>query len=81
MSRVKKPNKFLNLPKRDSSHNCSKVVRIHSDKEDYTKATTLSSWLFLKYNMSYASFSRKSKTRKDALRKEYQTDTKKEFSK
>jgi hypothetical protein len=76
MSRVRKPNKFLNTAKYDSSvTGPSKMVRIHSENEDYHKASTLSSWLFMKYDMSYKTYSNKSKKRKDELRAEYVADT------
>lgn len=44
-------------------------------KENEEKATTLSSWLFLKYDMSYKTFARKSKAKKDELRQEYVNET------
>jgi hypothetical protein len=76
MSRVCKPNKFLNTAKYDSSvTGPSKMVRVHSENEDYHKASTLSSWLFMKYDMSYKTYSNKSKKRKDELRAEYVADT------
>lgn len=53
----------------------SKTVRIHSENEDYHKASTLSSWLFMKYDMSYKTYSNKSKNRKNELRAEYVADT------
>jgi hypothetical protein len=77
MSRATKPgNKWMNTTKYDSSvTGSSKVVRIHSENEDYHKASTLSSWLFMKYDMSYKTYSNKSKARKDELRAEYVADT------
>ena len=66
----------MNTTKYDSSvMGLSKMVRIHSENEDYHKASTLSSWLFMKYDMSYKTYSNKSKNRKDELRAEYVADT------
>ena len=57
MSRVRKPNKYVNSTKYDSSiTNISKKTRIHFDGEDYHNAKTLSQWLFLKYDMTYKTF-------------------------
>lgn len=76
MSRVIKPNKFMNTVKYESSvTGPSKMTRIHLENEDYHKAGTLSSWLFMKYDMSYKTYSNKSKKRKDELRAEYVADT------
>lgn len=77
MSRVKKPgNKFMNTTKYDSSvTGPSKMVRIHTDNEDYHKSRTLSSWLFIKYDMSYKTFRNKSKKRREELRAEFEADT------
>ena len=76
LSRVKKPNKFVNTSKYDSKiTNPSKKVRIHHENEDYHKATTLSQWLFVKYNMSYKSYRNKSNKRRNELRKEFEIDT------
>lgn len=76
MSIVRKPNKFVNITKRPSSQTGPfKMKRYKSDHVDWTKAKSLSSWLFLKYDMDYKSFCRKSKKRKDELRKEYYDDT------
>lgn len=76
MSRVHSDQKFVNMPKHDSSvTGPSKMVRIHCEGEDYHKAETLSSWLFMKYDMSYKTYSRKSKNRRAELRKEYMQDT------
>ena len=81
MSRVKKPgNKFVNTTKHDHTvTDASPVKRKKEDKTDYTKAGTLSSSLFLKYNMSYNAYRRKSKDRRDELRQEYMEDTGKEY--
>ena len=43
MSRVRKPNRFMNTAKYDISvTGPSKMIRVHCDGEDYHKATTLS---------------------------------------
>lgn len=77
MSRVRKPdNKWCNMPKHSSEfYNALPMIRSKGPDVHPEKAATLSSWLFLKYDMSYKSFSRKSKSRKDALRKEYESET------
>ena len=76
MSRVRKPNKYVNSTKYDSSiTNISKKTRIHFDGENYHNAKTLSQWLFLKYDMTYKTFKNKSKNRKDELREEFKADT------
>ena len=77
MSRVRKPgNKFMNTNKYPSSvTGLSKTTRIHHEEEDYHKASTLSQWLFVKYDMSYKTYRNKSKTRRDELREEYAEDT------
>lgn len=74
MSRVRADCKYMNTCK--ASVRASKVTRIHSPNEDYHKAKTLSSWLFMKYDMKYSTFMSKSKARKDYLRAEYEEDTK-----
>lgn len=78
MSRVKKPgNKYVNENHYDSSvYGPSKLVRIHSENEDYHKSTTLSQWLFAKYDISYKTYRNKSKQRREELRSEYEADTK-----
>lgn len=55
MSRVRKPgNKYMNTNKYPSSvTGPSKMVRIKGPNADYTKASSLTDWLFLKYDMSY----------------------------
>ena len=81
MSRVKPGNKFMNTNKYDSSvTGPSKMVRIHHDGEDYHRATTLSSWLFTKYDMSYKTYRNKSKVRRDELKHEFLMDTDWSFS-
>lgn len=72
MSRVSKPNKFLNTVSYDSSITSpSKMVRIHCETEDYHKTRKLSHWLFVKYDMSYKTYRNKSRKR----REEFETDT------
>ena len=76
MSRVRKPNKYVNTSKYDSRiTNPSKKVRIHHENEDYHKATTLSQWLFAKYDMSYKSYRNKSLAKRKQLRNEFEQDT------
>lgn len=77
MSRVKRgKNKFMNTPTYDSKvYVPSKMTRIHFEGEDYHKAKTLSHWLFVKFDMSYKTFRRKSKNIRDELRKEFEKDT------
>ena len=76
MSRVTKPNKFVNTVSYDSSiTNTSKMVLVRCETEDYHKARKLSHWLFVKYDMSYKTYRNKSRKRRDELRKEFVTDT------
>lgn len=76
MSRVRKPNKFMNSNKYESPvTGPSKVIRSHTGNGDYHQATTLSSWLSLKYGMSYKTFRNKSRARRDEIQEEYQSDT------
>ena len=77
MSRVLKPgNKFVNTNKYDSSvTGPSKMIRIHSEGEDYHKAKTIAGWLFAKYDMTYKTYRNKSKNRRNELRAEFETDT------
>ena len=77
MSRVKKPgNKYMNTNKYDSSiTGPSKMVRIHTENEDFHKARNLSWWLFMKYDMTYKTYRNKSKARRAALKEEYLRDT------
>ena len=53
----------------------SKMTRIHSENEDYHKASTLSAWLFMKYDKSYKWFRNKSSNCREELRAEYDKDT------
>ena len=76
MSRVYGQNKFVNTVRYNPSLTAtSKVVRVHSENEDFHKAGTLSAWLFMKYDMSYITFRRKSLARRNELREEYFTAT------
>lgn len=80
MSRVHGHNKFMNTTRYDSSvTGPSKMTRIHSPNEDYHKASSLSSWLFMKYDMSYKTYRNKTKARRDELRAEYNADTGKDM--
>lgn len=76
MSRVWRGQKHLNIVHSENFNGGpSKMVRIHSPAEDYHKASSLSSWLFIKYDITYKAFQGKSKAKRDALRKEYMVDT------
>ncbi len=80
MSRVKPRNKFMNTNKYPPSvTGPSKMVRIHHEAEDYHKASTLSQWLFVKYDMSYKTYRNKSKARRDELKQEFFQDTDQSF--
>lgn len=75
-SRVRTNEKWVNTSRYDASvYQQSKKVRIHGENEDYHKCRKLSHWLFVKYDMSYKAYRRKSKTRRDELRAEFETDT------
>lgn len=81
MSRVGKPgSRFMNTPDYGPGiTQPSKIVRNKDKATDYTKAQTLSSWLFLKYDMSYKTYSRKSQKRRAELRVEYMKDTNRKY--
>lgn len=81
MSRVRKPgSRFMNTSDYGSEiTQPSKIVRNKDKVTDYTKAQTLSSWLFLKYDMSYKTYSRKSQKRRAELRAEYMKDTNRKY--
>lgn len=81
MSRVRKPeNKYVNSVQYDKSiTQATKLTRYKDSVTDYTKAQTLSSWLFLKYDMSYKTYSRKSQKRRAELRAEYMKDTNRKY--
>ncbi len=76
MSRVKKPGKYMNDNRYSSAvTGPSKSIRLKNEKADYTRSHNLSTWLLLKYDMSYKTFRNKSKNRRDELRREYGADT------
>jgi len=76
MSRVHTGQKWVNTAKYPPQiTNASKVTRIKGAHADPTKASSLSDWLFLKYDMTYKQYRNKSKSRRDALRAEYMRDT------
>lgn len=76
MSRVHAGQKFMNVTKYDQSvTGPSKMTRIHSEHEDYHKASTLSAWFFMKYDKPYKWFRNKSSHRREELRAEYEKDT------
>lgn len=80
MSRVHPGEKHMNTPKHDSSvTGPTKVIRTKGENADYTKAKSMASWLFLKYDITYATYRRKSKNRREALRQEYMSDTGQEY--
>ena len=76
MSSVKKPNRYMNTARYDSSiTGPSKMIRIHNAGEDYHKAVSLSQWLFVKYDIGYKTYRNKSKSQRDKLRREFELDT------
>lgn len=81
MSRVRKPgNKFMNVTKHDHAVTyASSMKRYKGENVDYTKADTLSSWLFLKYDISYKTYRNKSKNTRNELREEYMRDTGRQY--
>ena len=81
MSRVRKPgNKFMNATKHDHTVTDVSLIKRYKGKNvDYTKADTLSSWLLLKYDMSYKTYRNKSKNRRNELREEYMHDTGRQY--
>lgn len=82
MSRVQKPkHKYMNTNSYPPSvTNPSKMIRIKGENADYTKACSLTDWLFLKYDMTYKTYRNKSKNSRDKLRLEYMQDTGKGIS-
>lgn len=75
-SRVHRNQKYVNTSKhRSGEANASKVTRRKYAVTDYRKATSLTSWLFLKYGLSYKQFRNKSEKNRNALRAEYTEDT------
>ena len=78
MSRVKIGQKYVNENKYNSIiTGPSKLIRIHSENEDYHNCIKLSHWLFVKYDMTYKQYRNKSKNKRNELRKEFEKDTKK----
>ena len=76
MSRVHTDQHFLNIFHKDDFHfGPSKMTRSKGCNPDYRKAATLSSWLFLKYDMSYKAYRGKSEKRRKELRMEFEKDT------
>ena len=77
MSRVRKPgNRFMNTNKHPPSvTGPSKMIRIKGSNADHTKASSLTDWLFLKYDMSYKTYRNRSRNRRQELRREYAEDT------
>ena len=70
----------MNVTKHDHTvTDVSPMKRYKGENVDYTKADTLSSWLFLKYDMSYKTYRNKSKNRRDKLREEYMHDTGRQY--
>ncbi len=53
----------------------SKMSRIISPDTNYTKASSLTDWLFLKYDMSYKTYRHKSRYRRFELKEEFLLDT------
>lgn len=76
MSRVHTDQHYINVFHKDNfNFGPSKMTRSKGPNPDYRKAATLSSWLFLKYDMSYKAYRRKSTHRRQELRKEFEKDT------
>lgn len=74
MSRVRKPGKFLNMPRYDKSFIAPR--RLHTATEDCHKAIDLFDWLFIKYDMSEQDYIAKDKEARRLLKIEYRADTK-----
>lgn len=83
MSRVRKPNnKYMNTNKYSSSVTApSKMTHIKGPDADYTKASFLTDWLYLKYDMSYKTYRNKSRNRRLELKGEFLLDTTWSFEK
>ncbi len=76
MSRVKKPNKYVNTSTHPSGVlNSGKTKKTFGKNADYHKAKTLSDWLLIKYSIPYKTYRNKSKKRRKELRIEYAIDT------
>ena len=72
MSRVFPNNKYLNLPRNFPEYYAPKEISFtRGDHGDYTKARTLTRYLFLRYGMSYKTFKEKSARRRNKIREEY----------
>lgn len=83
MSKDRKPNnKYMNTNEYSSSVTApSKMTRIKGPDADYTKASSLTDWLFLKYDMSYKTYRNKSRNRRLELKEEFLLDTTWSFQK
>ena len=77
MSRVWKPNsKYTNNTKYSPEvTNYPKMKRSKTPDCDYTKTGNFSTWLFLKYDMTYKTFRNKSKNRRAVIKEEFLSDT------
>ena len=75
MSRVHNDQKYMNVSHVPGAANASRVTVSKDANADYHKATTLKSWLFLKYDMSYKTYRNKKKERRIQLQEEYKVDT------
>lgn len=77
MSRVSKPNKYMNTPKHDPSiTNPSKVKRTYRmGVGNYFDAECISEWLAIKYGMTYAQYKRRPQEERAKFQKEYTKDT------
>lgn len=79
MSRVRDDQKYVNISRKEGfCTGPSKIIRSKGPNPNWHNAKTLTSWLFLKYDMSYEQFQGKSKDKRDQLRKEYKIDTPKD---
>ncbi len=83
MSKVRKPNyKYMNTNEYSSSVTApSKMTHKKGPDADYTKASSLTDWLFLKYDMSYKTYRNKSRNRRLELKEEFLLDTTWSFEK
>lgn len=77
MSRVRDNQKYFNVSRKEGfCTGPTKIIRSKGPNANWHNAKTLTSWLFLKYDMSYKKFQGKSKAKRDQLREEYKLDTK-----
>lgn len=75
-SRVRRSQKYMNVSGRQHGDvNPSRVRRCKDGPTDFHKATSLTSWLFLKYGLTYKQFRNKSSADQYVLRAEYTEDT------